>query len=499
MKHVSFVVLVVASVVTASSQWISIRTVPVIAAQQGDFYPSLARGMGNLSIVIDDRLGAPFLNPAKGLFISEATVFASLARTSWSNESGSPVSSVFGSSAYMGSALNSIPIGGLFKSGNLFGGALFAYQGYKSERSRTATPIFFPRDRITDASPAISSDIGSNTFLFGLAGITTSDERIAVALSAGWADFGALDGVNLLYPGALDIRQSAKAWELKLGALARLPDGDRLELVAGRAVTEATHDVSYPDPRAPFGVVREPNRDETREWLLSGTYLRPVGERWRIGAALTVNWKDHPKIPNYALANIPRDPGTSIAYNFGAGARWSTEKTSWGFEYIYEPITTNTWAEAGEQQFPDRVLPPYFKTVENFFDFSNHILRVGHSSASKWEWLEYRLGAQLHFYSYDLRQINNLAGTKRDFSTDWLETTLTGGLTARLGHLEFLYTLQLILGNGMVGTATPRFVAPAEGGIIRTTFDFLPAPSGELVVDEITLVTHQLTFVYRLE
>jgi hypothetical protein len=126
-------------------------------------------------------------------------------------------------------------------------------------------------------------------------------------------------------------------------------------------------------------------------------------------------------------------------------------------------------------------------------------VRVGHSSAAKLEWLDYRFGAQLHFYNYKLHQIDNIARTTRNFATDWLETTLSGGLTARIGSLRLMYTLQLILGNGLVGTATPRFAFAADGGVIRNMANFLPAPSGDLVVDGITLVTQQLVFVYVLE
>jgi hypothetical protein len=137
--------------------------------------------------------------------------------------------------------------------------------------------------------------------------------------------------------------------------------------------------------------------------------------------------------------------------------------------------------------------------VENFFDFANHIVRIGHSSVSKTEWLEHRFGAQLHFYNYKLHQIDNIARRSRDFETDWLETTLSGGATARIGNMRLMYTLQVILGNGLVGVAAPRFFTLANGDVVRASADFLPAPSGELLVDGITLVTHQLMFVYQLE
>ena len=95
-----------------------------------------------------------------------------------------------------------------------------------------------------------------------------------------------------------------------------------------------------------------------------------------------------------------------------------------------------------------------------------------------------------------MNQNDNIRRTARVFSTDWLETTASGGLTASLGNIKLMYTLQLVFGNGMVGTASFRTTAFDAGA---RNADFLPAPSANLVVDKITLVTQQLTFVYQLE
>jgi len=47
-------------------------------------------------------------------------------------------------------------------------------------------------------------------------------------------------------------------------------------------------------------------------------YVQPRGEdSWCIGGILTGDRKQHPKIPNDELQNIPRDPGQSWAYNLG--------------------------------------------------------------------------------------------------------------------------------------------------------------------------------------
>lgn len=479
------------------AQGIHIRTIPVITANQAEFYLSLARGMGNLSIAFDDPLGDPFINPAKASRIQGVTIFSSPTRNNWSNENGRPVFTSSGSSKYLGTSMSSIPFGGFFNMGKAYAGGLVAYQGYSSKRS---TPL--PGWEIS--SPAIRNDIGSNTYVFGLFGIKFPESKVSIAGSVSWADYNALDGVNLLYPGSYNIKQSGWFREYKLGILAELTDMDQLEFVAARDVFKASHEVTYPilsyliEPAPVTQTRSELNRDESKGWILHGGYKRRIDDRWKIGAIVTANWKDHPKIPNYDLASIPRDPGTSIAYNIGIGVANYGQRSTWGFEYIYEPITSYTWAEAGEDGSTSgsQPLPADFKTVENFFDFSNHILRVGLQSKTNCDWLEHRLGVQLHFYKYDLNQHQNIIRTSRFVSQDWLEATLSGGLNFKFSNVELMYTLQVVLGNGMVGINGPwmdTFASSARAN------DYLIAPSGSLVIDKIPLVTHQITFVYRFK
>jgi hypothetical protein len=57
-----------------------------------------------------------------------------------------------------------------------------------------------------------------------------------------------------------------------------------------------------------------------------------------------------------------------------------------------------------------------------------------------------------------------------------------------------VYTLQIIL--GMVGTVGQARTTSADAA---AQSDFLIAPSGKLVVEDIPLFTQQITFLYRLE
>ncbi|MFQ5798579.1 MAG: hypothetical protein ACE5H0_07785 [Bacteroidota bacterium] len=471
------------------AQSIHIRTVPVIASNQSEFHPSLARGMGNLSIAFDDPLADPLVNPAKASLLQGVNLFSAPTRNSWSNEDGRSVFTTRGSSKYPGAAINSIPFGGFFQKGTFFGGGLLAHQGYTAERSSASTVSPWG-----GTSGWIRRDIGSNTYALALFGMRFPNSDVSVAGSFSWAQYGAMDGVNLLYPGSSDIKQYGRTLEYKVGVIAELAERDRLEFVAARNLFRARHEVTFEIFSGPVpSFLTETNLDESNGWIMHAGYTRSVNDEWKIGAIVTVDWKDHPKIPNYSLANIPRDPGNSIAYNVGIGAVQYGERSTWGLEYVYEPITSNTWAEAGEVL--DSPLPADFKTIENFFDFSNHILRIGAQSETHHDWLQYRLGAQIHYYRYDLNQVDNVLSTSRFQRERWFETTLSGGLNVEFSNVQLMYTLQLILGNGMVGT---------EAGFGRTdavapSSDFLVAPSGKLVVDGIPLLTQQLVFVYRLE
>lgn len=481
------------------TQAIHIRTVPVIAANQFDIQPSLARGMGNLSVAFDDPLADPFVNPAKASRLKGLNLFSSPSRSTWSNEDGRTVYTPTGSAKYPGASINSIPFGGFYQSGDIFGGGLVTHQGYSAQRSVSESDIWLWANP-TGVRPAITrNDIGNNTYVVGLFGVRFPESNVSVGGSVSWGYYGAIDGVNLLYPGSYDIKQQGKTIEYKVGLIGELTERDQIEFVVARNTFQALHEITFLNPPIwplPAAYRAEINRDESEGWVMQGGYKRTVGDEWKLGAVLTVNWKEHPKIPNYSLANIPRDPGTSVAYNIGFGALQYGKKSTWGFEYIYEPITSYTWAEAGEGGIWNLPLPPNFKTVENFFEFYNHIIRVGVNSISgNFGRLGGRLGVQLHFYKYDLTQNNNIWQTSRSLSHGWLETTLSGGLNIKFSHIQLMYTLQVILGNGMVGVESP--VAIRLEDALRN--DFIIAPSGDLVVEDIPLVTQQITFVYNLE
>jgi hypothetical protein len=473
------------------SQEINLRTVPLIAGNQADFYPSLSRGMGNLSIAFDDPLADPLINPAKASKLGGLELFFSPTRNTWSNEDGRPVYTSSGSAKYKGTAINSIPFGLYLKKDDFFAGGIIGYQSYFSERS---IPGYW------EGNGNIKSDVGNNVYIFGLVGTYFPELKLSVAGSVFWSELNAIDGVNLLYPGSYDIKQYGRSLDYKIGFVGEPSEHDRLEFVFARTIFKSSHEVTYNSPYWFYtdswigGYRIESNKDESKGWVIHTKYNNSISDEVKIGGIFTVNWKEHPKIPNYALANIPRDPGSSTAYNIGVGVIDSGERTTLGFEYIYEPMTSYTWAEAGMDNPP---FAPSFKTVENFFDFYNHIIRGGISTHTDMSWLDYRLGIQLYFNNYYLKQNDNILNTNRALHESWLETTLCGGLTINISGFQILYSLQVILGNGIVGSEN-NLVSPALEAT-RSGADFLIAPNGSLVVDDIPLVTQQISFVYNLK
>ena len=151
---------------------------------------------------------------------------------------------------------------------------------------------------------------------FGCCGPTrTLSEAFGRNLYAS-ARLGAMDGVDLLYSGAQRIGQSGGMSDVRLG-LYRTGERDRLSLLVLHSRVSMTHEVTYLDWLWDVALMRsitqtrvEVNEDQTRTWgghLAWDRALDTPG--WRVGASATLNYKDHPKIPNYSLQNIPRDPG----------------------------------------------------------------------------------------------------------------------------------------------------------------------------------------------
>ncbi len=469
----------------ASAQLIALKTVPVAAGDQFLLLPSEKLGMGGVHIAINDTLLDPFVNPAKGRRLAGSQVFAAPTFYNISENAGNA---------------RTLPVGAVFGSRKWFGGVSAALQQLQNGEPFFATPVF--RDAAFDILPpdALSRRSATNMYVTVTGGAVLPGD-LAIGASVSLADLNAMDGVEHLYAMSADIRQSGHAEDVRIGVTKTFAGDRTLELVALHNRFDMEHDVGYIEwvlaDSANWIWERvertEENFDQTRTWGLHLGYQQPIGTNgWRVGGILTGNRKNHPKIPNYELVNIPRDPGHSTAFDVGVGMAKLSGATSFAFDLIYEPASSETWAEAAADTVSvggDAILAGE-KTVENSFSFSNALASVG--VAQGIGPVELQLGVQVRAYSYHLDQWDNIQATSRRQDEDWMEWTPSWGIRLRLASIEVRYMGRVTTGTGRPGVAWMPAVAERmmDAGAAN---DIVVAPSGPLTLQDATVLTNQIS------
>lgn len=482
---------------SARPQLIQVKTVPVATGDQFLLFPSQNLGMGSVGLAMPDTLGDPFSNPAAGSRVSKSVFF------------GSPT--FYGVSGGNGSG-RSLPLGALFTSGTWFGGAAFSLQELKgAERGGVWRPWFTAAalDVAWSSPPQDLSEASArNLYAFGLVGYRVPDAGLSIGVSGFYADLGAVDGVDLLYALSQEIRQSGHLSDVRVGLLKEWEENRSLELVLTRNRLRMRHDVTYldlvwlpdPDPSqlVPQWQTRvEENLDHTDTWGFEAAYRKPLNDRgWRIGWSATTNRKDHPKIPNYEIQNIPRDPGNTWAYALGVGIAKTEGPARFAADVILEPITSDTWATAiaDTVSVTGKVIRAGEKTVENDFTFTNVHLRAG--AAVDYRSATFQAGLQVRSVSYTLDQLDRIQVEQRDQDESWMEWTPSLGLSLHLPGVSLQYAGRLTTGTGRPGTRwTAARMADAGVPALDGGSDFLLAPSGPLTLQDARVATHQLTIV----
>lgn len=475
---------------TAQAQLISLKTVPVAAGDQFLLFPSRNLGMGGVSIAVDDPLMDPFVNPALGSLTSGSLVFGAGTYYTVTSNAGSA---------------GSLPLGVLFRSREWFGGGMAAIQQLsRGDQFFGPVPFF----EVQDVLPpdALSEQSATNKYGFFTLGRTLPG-GFSLGGSVFLADLSGVDGVEHLYAMAQSIQQSGDMADLRLGLTKSFSDGQRLEAVVLHNRWDVRHDVGYVDwvvvdstnwiwePQSRF----ERNRDRTNTWGAHLGYVRPVGqEGWRVGGILTFNRKSHPKIPNYELANIPRDPGNSSAWNLGLGLAKVSGPLTFGFDLIYEPASSETWAEAAErtETASGEFIPKGGKTVENSFDFSDAFVRMG--VKREVGPAAFGVGLQMRAYDFHLDQWDNVAETFRRQDEDWIEWTPSWSGSIDLGDVELLYLGRVTTGTGRPGVAWAGGV-PERAADFAAAADVVLAPSGPLTLQDVSVITHQLSITLPIK
>ena len=468
----------------AGAQLVTPKTIPVAQGDQFEIFPSSAVGMGGARIALADTLRDPFVNPAKATRLGDARLF------------GAPTFYTVSGNAGGGRTL---PVGSSARFGAWTGAATVALQQLdKGEAPFAAGTRLTDRTAVNHyAAAALARPLGGSGWALGVGGE--------------WAGLAAVDGVNLLYDGSDRIAQDGHMLDARVGLAREWGGGRTFELLLVHNRFAMTHDVTWSrwtwDQPAGRGVrqeTRERNEDRTNIWGVHLEYERPLAAAgWRVGWLGTANVLSHPKIPNYVVMSIPRDPGTTYAYNLGVGVARAVGPATFAADVIYEPMWSETWADAAaDTTGPNGVVVPRgARTVENRFRFSNAIVRLGVGreatlGASDALALGVRAGVALHAIDYRLDQRNNVLRTDRAQREAWMEWSPTWGLTFRFPEVELRYHGRYTTGVGRPGVANwgledGSLRAVAGGGIIA-------APSGPLTLQDAHVVSHQVIFALPL-
>lgn len=468
------IILFVSVPIYIFGQFISIKSVPLATGDQFNMYPASNYGMAGLSIAIDDSLNDAYHNPAKGVFIKGANIFTLPYFYSITNDLGSS---------------QNFPIGINYSNGTWFGGVAFSLQQLKRS-GNNMNPIDLDESNV-------------NLYLHGFIGKKLQKSDVAVGLGISIAKLKGVDGVDLLYANSNNVEQSGEAIDGRISIFKEFSKEQHLEIIGLYHYLKMRHDVTYRNwfwmEDMAQTVIEENvvcNEDHSETYGVHIGYTHPLGKRgWRFGTIITGNWKSHPKLPNYELQNIPRDPGDTDAYNFGVGLSYKKKSGIFGYEVIYEPIWSHTWADAGEpvETISDRTINPGEVTVDNNFEFSNILIRFGLKKFTKK--FNFQVGVQARAFRYELDQYNFIEERQRDLSEDWMEFTLAWGWDFKFSDFNFLYQGSLLAGAGRPGIAN-------EFGMMNTadaSADYIVAPSGSLTLQEAYVFTHRFTFVIPID
>lgn len=490
-KHVvTLVALLAVAGGPASAQLINIRTVPVAQADQFAIFPSRSVGMGGVSIAVADPLLDAFVNPAKGSRLGAPYLYGSPGLYNVSSNTGGG---------------RTLPLAAAARTGNWFGGLALALQEVDDARTNVNPPILLPNNDVVPSQITLDGGSHGNQYAFAMLGKTLPGTGLSVGGSVFLAGLHGIDGVDMLYAGSQAVDQSGHAVDARVGVLKEWEGGRSLEALVLYDQLRMTHDVTFIDwiwdpatqQNRPQTRLDE-NRDYSDIWGLHLEYERPLSVAgWRIGWLATANRMSHPKLPNYEIRSvqvIPRDPGTSYAFNAGLGISRTHGPATFGIDVVYEPIWSHTWADA-EGPTPTQggdTIPAGGMTVENHFRFSNAVVRMG-VTRDIGQTVDFQLGLAVHSIQYALNQDNHVQVSSRFLREHWVEWTPTWGVGFRFPEVELRYQGRVVNGTGRPGVVNQTF----RGGVLEVASpgasNILVAPTGPLTLGEVKVVTHQIS------
>ena len=468
-----------------NAQFIGLKTVPVATGDQGLVSPTKNLGIGGVAIALDDPYSDPFVNPAKGAQIQKIQLFSSPTYYNISDENGSALT---------------MPLGVMVRHKNIFGGVMLSVQQMKEPPRQTFFWGPWIENSFVDGS-ALRNKQRHNFYAQGFLGKQIS-ENTALGLGIAYSGLKAVEGTEFLYANSNSVEQSGRVWDMRLGLLSDRPSR-QMEAVLFYHTYDMTQDAKYPywwaNPDPIFGYqnfedITVHNRDLTRTMGLHLGYRQPINREtgWNIGGIFTANYKDHPKIPNYEIMNIPRDPGNTWAFNFGVGISRDFAPVRFGIDLIFEPVWSHTWANAESEMISGigTIISAGNKTVENHFEFTNWIFRMGLEQHPINNVFGFQIGIEILQYQYWLDQDNYVVPFSRSQRESWMEWSPRIGLSWHFPTVEIGYTAKVTVGTGQPGLAFGNmFVSRAE----FDTSDIILAPAGSLSLQEAHVLTHHIT------
>ncbi len=488
-SHLLLVLLLAGSADGLRAQLVTPKTVPIHQGEQFGIFPSQWPGMGGVSIALPDTIGDPWVNPAKATRLGVGSIQV-MPFTHRATSGGG----------------RTLPVSILQTSGSFAGGALFSLQELERRDAWFDTPISDRRSSNQYASGMLARRFGGG---------------LSVGVGVSVADLRGVDGVSALYAGSDRVRQDGGHVDARLGLVKDFAGGSSLEMVAVNYRYRMTQDVHYPAtwrwmpcaapcpaigpcPCDPVltGARDEHNEDRTNIVGLHTVFLTPrTPGGWRMGYLFTANRLSHPKIPNYQIQNIPRDPGRTDAFNVGFGATRSIGHSTFGLDAVLEPMWSHTWADAAGDTTDAGgvVIPRGAHTVDNHFRFSNSRINVGvahefpgSDSASA---LGIQLGLAMRSITYTLDQSNHVTRESRTQDEGWTEWTPTLAITLRGRDIDVGYAVSFTCGPTCLSMGDDVSITPAAAPSDPTV---IAAPSAPLSFDGGSSNQHRITVRIRL-
>lgn len=461
------------------AQFIGIKTLPLASGEQFNLFPSQNESFGGMNIAMTDAWAEAFSNPAKGF---SAGLFFLPAVSTISNNLGGTAT---------------VPVAWHFNNKNFLGSVMFSWQRLKG--ASAGQNRFIGRE--IAALPEKTAEDAQNRYIFASLGKSFRDNRWA-GISLLYADISAVSGVDILYPNAESVTQKGDMTEVRAALHKKTKDMEWSVQALYRnfeMLQDVKNKVWLWDTRTQWYVTKSNivrNLDYTDTWGMHLNYREKVnGNGLTIGSIFTFNWKTHPKIPNYEIMNIPRDPGNSYAYNLGIGIAREQESSRIGLDFIFEPVWSNTWANAIDTiETSFGKIYPGQKTVENDFTFSNWIVRFGgFKNTGFWG---FGAGVELYKRNYSLVQQDFVTGVERRQDEGWMQISYNWGISLYFRKFTLAYSGRMITGNG-VPFVSGSFIGVS--GRFAAMSDFVVAPGGALNVNEAETVTHKFTLRLPLD